>query len=395
MNTASRRIRVLTTWAELEETAAAWDSLPQARANPLLGSRWFAAAARLHPHDALRVVTILSGSRIVAAAPLAQSRRKFFNRLEFIGAASLNEPSGLLAESASDLGQLCDTLTGLRQPLLLQRIPVDSGVESLLRQCARGRGWLYVARSAPCHRVDVSGNWADYLAARSSQVRSGMRRKRAMLEQSGAVTVDEQRPRPAELPAALDEVLDVEADGWKGSGRSSMRSNDALRGFIAELARRFAETGELRISFLRTGERAVAMCLLLECDRRLWEIKIGYRESARRASPGRLLLWETLRGAFRQGLRSYEFLGSGDRQQPDWATSSLALHTLVYYPYSLAGLMALAMDAVSHLLRRLRNQVWPVNRYRAKLAYSCRPDVDEPDSRPPARGMPTTNPCGC
>lgn len=354
MNAAPCLVRVLTKHAQLDETAAAWDALPQARANPLLASRWVGAAARLHPDDALRVVTIETGSRLVAAAPLALSRRNLVNRLEFIGAGTLNEPAGLLAESASDLGQLCDALTGLRLPLLLQRIPVDSGVAPLLRQCARGRGWVLIARSAPCHRVDIAGSWADYLAARSSQVRSGMRRKRAMLEQSGAVTVDARRPQPAELPPVFDEALDVEADGWKGSGHSSMRSNDSLRGFVADLARRFAETGELRISFLRAGERAVAMCLLLECDRRLWEIKIGYRESASRASPGRLLLWETLRGAFEKGLRSYEFLGSGDRQQPDWATSSQALHTLVYYPYGLAGLMALAMDAMSHLLRRFR-----------------------------------------
>ncbi|MGE0465640.1 MAG: GNAT family N-acetyltransferase [Steroidobacteraceae bacterium] len=354
MNTAPPVVRVLRKRDELDETAAAWDALPQARANPLLGSRWFAAAARLHPDDALYVVTIETGTRLVAVAPLTQSRRNLVNRLEFIGARTLNEPSGLLAESPSHLMQLCDELTGLRRPLLLQRIPVDSNVESRLRQCARGKGRLFIARSAPCHRVDITGNWADYLATRSSQVRSGMRRKRAILGKTGTVSVDTRRPQPGELPSVFDEALDIEADGWKGSGHSSMRSNDALRGFVVELARRFAETGELQISFLRAGQRAVAMCLLLEFDRRLWEIKIGYRDSARRASPGRLLLWETLRGAFEKGLRSYEFLGSGDSQQPDWATSSQELHTLVYYPYSFAGIVALVMDVMSHLLRRLR-----------------------------------------
>ena len=96
------------------------------------------------------------------------------------------------------------------------------------------------------------------------------------------------------------------------------------------------------------------MSILLEHGQRYWEIKIGYRESVSRASPGRLLLWESLHAAFNRGLRSYEFLGSGDGQQPDWATSSQALHTLVYYPWTAAGIWALATDAAARVLRQLR-----------------------------------------
>ena len=121
-----------------------------------------------------------------------------------------------------------------------------------------------------------------------------------------------------------------------------------------ELARRFAADGALRICFLRAGERAVAMSILLEVDRRCWEIKIGYRASASRASPGRLLLWETLRDAFGRGLRGYEFLGSGDGQQPDWANAGQSLQTLVFYPWNLRGLWALGADTLGRIVRRLR-----------------------------------------
>jgi CelD/BcsL family acetyltransferase involved in cellulose biosynthesis len=347
-------VRVLAKRAELEAIAADWDALPQAQASPLLSSRWFAAASKLHPDGKLHVVTIRIASRLAAIAPLARTRRNLIDRLEFIGAGVLNEPAALIGEGETAMTSLCDALVALGRPIQLQRVPADSGIEALLRKCARGKGRLIVARSAPCARVDIAGTWSEYLATRSSQARSGMRRKRAMLESNGTVAFDQRRPTPAEVSPAFEEALDVEADGWKGSGRTSMRANAALGKFVAELARQFAETGELRIMFLRAGDRAAAMCVLLEVDHRLWEIKIGYREAARSASPGRLLLWETLRDAFDRGLRSYEFLGSGDSQQPDWATSSMALHTLVYYPYNAAGCIAFAIDAMAHLWRRFR-----------------------------------------
>ncbi len=347
-------MKVLTTQHALEAIAVEWDRLPAAQADPLLTHRWMSAATELHAGDQLHAVCNLRESRLVAVAPLAATRRSGIQWLEFIGSAVLYEPCDLLAESDTDRQQLCDWLVGLKKPLLLQRVPVNSGTGAALQRAALGRGRLLKASSAPSHRVDIQGDWDAYLAGRSSQLRSGLRRKRAMLEQSGPVTFDTLRPTPDELPAVLDEAFDVEADGWKGAAGTALKQNDHLRQFVSELARRFAATGDLRIYFLRSGGRAVAMSILLEFDRRLWEIKIGYRESAARASPGRLLLWEILRDAFSRGLKGYEFLGAGDGQQPDWATSSHSLATLIYYPNSLAGFSAAGLDLIGRVARRLR-----------------------------------------
>jgi len=352
---ASLRIRTLQTRRELEALAADWDTLGQARQDPLLSHRWFAAAATaLHADGSLHVIELRRDERLVGIAPLAHTRRHGVNCLEIIGAATLHEPTALLAASEPAAQALCETLVAARRPFMLQRIPMDSGVLGRLSECAKGRGTLLVARSAPCQRVDISGSWDDYLADRSSQVRSGLKRKRATLEQIGPVSFELLRPKPAELPAILEEAVAIEADGWKDAAGSSLRRNDALRHFIRELAGRFAADNALRVCFLRVAGRGVAMSILLEHDQCYWEIKIGYRESVSRASPGRLLLWETLRDAFHRGLRRYEFLGSGDGQQPDWATGSTALHSLVYYPWTPAGIWALAMDAGSRVLRRLK-----------------------------------------
>lgn len=355
MTDAAFQVRTLQTRRELEALAADWDTLDPARRNPLLSHRWFAAAAAtLHVDGSLHVIELRRDARLVGIAPLASTRRHGVRCIEIIGAAMLHEPTALLADAESTCKALCAALVATRRPFVLQRIPMDSGVIDQLSKCAKGRGTLLVARSAACQRVDIEGSWDEYLAGRSSQVRSGLKRKRAMLEQGGPVSFELLRPKPAELPAILDEAIAIEADGWKDAAGSSLRRNDALRHFVSELAHRFAADEALRVCFLRVAGRGVAMSILLEYDRCYWEIKIGYRESASRASPGRLLLWETLRDAFNRGLRRYEFLGSGDGQQPDWATGSASLHTLVFYPWTPAGIWTLALDAGGRVLRRLK-----------------------------------------
>lgn len=355
MNASAAVAAVIRTRAEFSALAGQWDALPQARENPLFSHRWLAAAAdAFHEDGELHVVTLCRDGRLLAAAPLATIVRAGVSRLEFIGASVLHEPAALLAEDAAALRALCGALVDARRPLVLQRVAPESGLRPALQEAARGRGFMMTVQSAPCLRVENPGSWEAYLAGRSSEVRGGLRRKRALLERDGTVAFDALRPGAADLAQVLAEAFEVEADGWKSASGTAIRSNAALGRFVEGLAARFAENGQLRVCFLRAGPRALAMAILLEYAHRLWEIKIGYRESAGRASPGRLLLWETLRDAFGRGLLGYEFLGSGDRQQPDWATGATSLETLAYYPWTAAGFRALATDAATSLGRKLR-----------------------------------------
>jgi CelD/BcsL family acetyltransferase involved in cellulose biosynthesis len=149
----------------------------------------------------------------------------------------------------------------------------------------------------------------------------------------------------------LDELVRVESTGWKLSNGSALAVRPHLQSFLREVSRRFAARGQLRVNLLCCGTQTVAIQWMLEYGARLWELKIGYDERWRRASPGRLLLWESLRMAFQRGLDAHEFLGAGDGQQPTWATGALPLETLVWYSHSAAGFAAAATD----VLRRIRH----------------------------------------
>jgi CelD/BcsL family acetyltransferase involved in cellulose biosynthesis len=344
--------RLIETLVDFAALADAWSGLPASETDPLLSHDWFlAAASTLHREQRLQIVTVWREQKLVAVAPLIEARRQGTRWLEFIGSRALFEPCNVLFSDEDARAALMRDVVALYCPLSLHRFPADSGLATLLRGFRSG--WLVPVRSPPCRRVDMLQSWDSYLATRSRECRTGFPRKRRQLAAGGTVSFESLSPDADAAVRLLDEFVQVEASGWKQRNGSALASRPSLHAFFAELARRFAARGQLRMSFLRCDGDAVAAQLGVQYGNRYWELKVGYDERWHAMSPGRILLWEVLRDSFAQRLQAYEFLGTGDGQQSAWSTSESALSTLVFYPYSARGAVALARDAASSLMRRV------------------------------------------
>jgi len=344
-------LQLIETLEKFEAIAGLWNSLPGVAENPLLSHDWFCAAAgTLHRDQRLQVVTIWGGDKVLAAAPLVESRHGVVSRLEFIGSRALYEPCDLLYRDSDSLDELARQLIALRRPLVLQRVPAGRGLVATFRFV--GSGKVLPIRSQPCKRVDLTGSWEQYLAKRSGECRAGFPYKRRKLAAIGAVTFEALTPDAATAAELVDEFVRVEAGSWKLATGSALSARPRMEAFFRDLSRRFAERGQLRLCFLRCGRQAVAAQLGLQFADRIWELKAAYDQRWQAASPGRLLLWESLRDAFAKGLKSYEFLGAGDGQQAWWSTSEQPLQTLVYYPYAIGGAIAVGADVGGALVRR-------------------------------------------
>jgi len=358
MTDAGFRLEIIRTPESLESLAQDWSALAQAQRDPQLSHAWFSsAAAALHAMRPLRVITLRRGARLVAVAPLVEFRRNGVSRLAIIGNTALYEPSNLLAEDPAALARLCSAIVAEGWPCALMRLPGDGVVSAALAAASRGRGRMLTIGSPCTLRVDLRQGWENYLATRKGEIQTGHARRRRKLEALGLVTFDARNPAPGEVNDILEEAFDVEADSWKGDARKAMRYNLPVQRFVRELSGRYAVAGNLRVSFLRAGGRAVAVNIDVEHDVCLWGIKTGYRAIARRGSPGMLLMRETLHDACKRALRGYEFLGCGDQSQSAWATSSRELQTLLYYPYTPRGIFALTMDVLAHVVSRLWNRL--------------------------------------
>jgi CelD/BcsL family acetyltransferase involved in cellulose biosynthesis len=118
--------------------------------------------------------------------------------------------------------------------------------------------------------------------------RKELRRQRRRLADGGAL-VSRTAVAPADVAAALDEFLKLEAAGWKGRAGTAARADASVHAFMRNAVLGLAQEGKARIARLSAGGRPIAAIVTLTSGANAWCWKIAYDESFARFSPGVLL----------------------------------------------------------------------------------------------------------
>jgi CelD/BcsL family acetyltransferase involved in cellulose biosynthesis len=341
-------IDVIRSIPQLEALAPEWDRLADGLGRPLLRHDWFASCiGPLHDACDLSVVTVRDGGRLVGVAPLVRAGDGGAARLELIGVSSLQEPCGLLYESAEARERLLAATIGIGVPLALSRLETASETTSAIRHAVGRRGVVLVRPTRPSLAVHVRGPWADYERGLSSRITGNLPRLRKRAAKLGPVTVDVHSPSDADAGALFATVVAVEGSGWKGERGSALRCREGLATFFDTYVRHAARRGELRIALLRFGDRVAAVELALEAYGRWWQLKIGYEHSLASYYPGLLLTHAMVQRAFERGLAAYEFLGSAADWEERWQPERRQFEMCVVYPATIRGGRGLLADALA------------------------------------------------
>jgi len=121
-----------------------------------------------------------------------------------------------------------------------------------------------------------------------------LRRQRNRLAEHGAVSFDVART-PADVAAAIETFLTLEASGWKGQRGTALSQDDGDATFIRRATTALAETGQCEIVTLRAGETPVAAAIVLRHQDRAFYFKLGVDERFAKFSPGVQLTLELTR----------------------------------------------------------------------------------------------------
>jgi Acetyltransferase (GNAT) domain len=175
---------------------------------------------------------------------------------------------------------------GLPPRLLMPNAPADGPLADLLAgqgaACAaywpHARGLLDLTGRPPEAR-------AGYLAHLSGPRRRKLRRARAILEADGAVEF-EILDAPADLGAALDAYVALEAAGWKGRAGTGLGQRPAEAAFLRAALADLGAEGGVRIARLRRGDRTLAAVILPVTGAEAWVLKIAHDEARPEAAPG-------------------------------------------------------------------------------------------------------------
>lgn len=349
------------------ETQPGWEELCRSAGTlPTQSPAWNEAALGAFGGEP-RLIARGAGE-LEALAPLVRHG----STLELPGAREVSEPGDLLYSSKRALGELVEEIAALRRPLLLRRVAASSPTVAALRE-GLGRGGRVSVEPAEGHpAIALEERWQEPGGGLSSSRRSSLRRARRKAEKLGEIEIELLSPAPAEVDALLDVAFAVEARSWKRKTGTAVALVPAMEAFYRDYAKRIAAEGMLRLDFLRIAGEPVAMQLGMAWRERHWLFKIGYDEAFSSASPGQILLGESVAAAARAGLASYELLGSRDGWTDVWTKDVNECVKVLALPLSPRSALALAevgrrgaRRRGKALLRDAREKAWTtaISRY--------------------------------
>lgn len=179
-------------------------------------------------------------------------------------------------------------------------------------------GWaerfpVIIERHALSPVVDCRTSFEDYLARSGKSVRKYWRTCRREVLDRGSLTVEFVGGGPR-LGEILQEMLELEASGWKGRNGTAILDNPSDTQFYTRLAFAAAEAGALRLALLREGERVVAFEYCIVSEGVVMAMKVGYDETRARLQLGHLIALLNIRDACgRADLKYYDMLSNSLR----------------------------------------------------------------------------------
>jgi len=320
----------------IEAVADAWDALAERQqAVPWLRAGWIGAWQRAFGAGMLQIYVLERNGRLAGVLPLVERRLR-----ELHSPTNDHTPTfGVLGEDAAAVRELASHVFS-QQPrhVSLSYLEPEGADVQEVSGAAESAGFRVLRTAAHAPYLALQSDWSTYEEQLSGNLRGDVRRRRRRLEALGAFSVEIADGRNR-LDALLDEGFRVEASGWKGSRGTAIASSSATRGFYTEIARWAAERGWLRLGFARLDGRPIAFQYGLEVDGVYTYLKAGYDPGFARFSPGKVLLHATVRHAFAEGLKIYDFLASDEPWKLAWADTTRELQRVQAFAPSAGGML--------------------------------------------------------
>lgn len=184
-------------------------------------------------------------------------------------------------------------------------------------------------------------NWADYLAGRSANQRSVIRRSgRKLAQQGGHIEIITE---PSDLDRGMAAYWQVYATSWK--------QDEPSHAFIDGLARSCASHGELRLGLAWLGERPVAAQLWMVGRGQADIYKLAYDEAFKALAPGNALSAALMQHVIEcDQVHRVDYLIGDDAYKRVWMSEQVERWGLVAFnPWTATGLAgAIAQRLAEH-----------------------------------------------
>ncbi len=291
--------------------ARVWQNLKVDRSSgadaALLASAWRATgASALEPaafqsadyflpiserHLDAHFITVHSSEQLVMALP-TQSMIGLFqtNYASPLSASGLPQVFGPAAEAG-----VTAFVNALKLPFLFRALPADSLFFALLQNAAPQ---IRVMRRWQRAALRIQGTFEQWLTANfDHKRRKEFKRSRARLSEQGTLRV-ESLSLSGDLDGFVNDLLGLEAQGWKGARGTAINSDAAATQAFRAICGNLHRRGSLRFWTLKFNGKPIASLFGMVDGAQGWIIKIAYDEAFAKFSPGVLLVLDATEALF-------------------------------------------------------------------------------------------------
>jgi CelD/BcsL family acetyltransferase involved in cellulose biosynthesis len=322
---------------EFPEIEEGWRAYAERLGNAFITPEWTSAWLQHYRDEATSVVAVVRrpGGEVRGVMPLVQSRLRRPATIRFAGnnigdyfhpAAQEDEQAQVAAAAARAVWA-----EDSRSVLVLDNVDARSG---WWREMAAGSGRplaVSVYRETALPRVDFRGeDWETFLAARSRNLRSQLRRRERKLEREHALRYRRTQTE-AELGLDLTTLFELHDARWRGRGGSSSAS-PRVRAFHHDFALAALRRGWLRLWFLEADGEEVAAWYGWHLGGRYSYYLAGFDPNWAHRNVGTVLLAHTMRSAIEEGADSYELLLGQEAYKARFATTERPVCTVILTP---------------------------------------------------------------
>ena len=330
----------------LEAARAEWVELAAQAENVFASWEWSSIWWRHFGVGRQQLVTLCRAGdgSAVALLPLYLWLRQPLRVVRFIGHGP-----------ADQLGPLCRKEQRTLTAAALRRALDAAGCQVFLGDTLHGdERWskllqarVYGREPSPILPLEWS-SWDEFLASRSANFRSQLRRRERALGKLGSRfrLCDDQR----RLHKDLDAFFALHRSRWRDEQSNVAR----LESFHREFAASAFDCGWLRLWFLEVEGEPVAAWYGLRSGGIDWYYQAGRNPAWDRYAPGFVLLCHSVRNAIADGMREYRFGRGGEHYKARFGPDDPGLETILLTRGAAGRSVVVGVEAARRTKRTLR-----------------------------------------
>jgi CelD/BcsL family acetyltransferase involved in cellulose biosynthesis len=204
--------------------------------------------------------------------------------------------------------------------------------------------------------IPLEAGFSGFREALSRSARHNLRRAQTRLHREVGVTYGGPDSTSA-VPSSVREVFDLHNRRAAKKGTETNFRGDALMRFHAEVASLSHEAGRLRLRFLRQNGAPIAVWYCFQLQDRVFTYQQGFDPEWESLSAARVLLYDLIEEACREGITEIDMLRGGWEFKAHWTSHRRDLMRVNLYNRTPAGLLLQVTDrgrsALAPIAKRL------------------------------------------